>query len=277
MAFASMKPAGGERREDGLGLVQLHERQLSSGVSGVVLGKQRRRFVVVPLGEPEPVHRDQPTAGPQQLSPVSHRRSRVTQCPEKMAARHGIETRGGEVRRHGIAEPGVNGDAACGGLGDQLLKHGGRQVDRRHAVAERCRGQGHVAGSGGYIEDIGGRFGEDRAKRVNPRLVLRRAVLGDMAPMRLVAVGHPAPEGGDVSLGVVRIDHTLLFAGSADEFAQISAQIDGSVQARSRQNAHEPGRSMVLRWWRRFCLACSAGDEGGDDVGGVPVEGDACP
>jgi hypothetical protein len=138
-------------------------------------------LVVVPLREPEPVHGDQATAGPQELSPVVHCGGSLAQCPEQMAAGHRIETRGREVGRRRIAAT-VNGEAACSGVGRQLLEHRGRQVARRDAMAESRGVQSHVAGSRGHIEHFRWRTREDRGKRVNPGPVFRRAELGDVAP-----------------------------------------------------------------------------------------------
>jgi hypothetical protein len=75
-------------------------------------------------------------------------------------------------------------------------------------VAEGCRGQSNVTGTSRYIEDIARRIGKHRGKRINPSLVVHRAVLGHVAGVRLVGGRNRAPEAGDMSLDVVGIGHT---------------------------------------------------------------------
>src|SRR5205807_6996585 len=130
------------------------ERELPPRISRVVLGKESWHVAVVPAGEPEAVHRHQPAAWPQKLSPVGHRASWLAEGPEQVATGHGIEAGRREAERHGVAETGVNREATGGGVGDQLVEHGRGQIDSRHTVAEKGRRQGQVAGTARYIEEI---------------------------------------------------------------------------------------------------------------------------
>jgi hypothetical protein len=65
-----------------------------------------------------------------------------------MATRHGVEAARWKVGRHGVTEAGVHREAAGGSARDKLIDRRGCQVDRRHAVADGCRGQSQVAGTG---------------------------------------------------------------------------------------------------------------------------------
>jgi hypothetical protein len=120
---------------------------------------------------------------------------------------NGIKTGWREVGRHRVIDACVDCEATCGGVRDELVDHGRRQIGGRHMVAQGCRGQSQVTGAARDIEDIAGRVRKDRRKGIEPSLVRRRAGVGHIAGMRFVVGCRAAPEGGDMSLNLVGIAH----------------------------------------------------------------------
>ena len=156
----------------------------------------------------------------------------------------------GVVVGHCVTEPSVNGEPAGRGVGDKLIEHGRREIDSRHTVTEGCRGQSNVTRTSRYIEDIAGRVRKHRGKRINPSLVLHRAVLGHIAGVRLVVGRNRAPEAGDRSLDVVGIDHLTHSPIPADGSRR------NRLRPKAKQNDARPlvhtGASMPQR--ERSCM-----------------------
>jgi hypothetical protein len=100
-----------------------------------------------------------------------------------MPVGHCVEAARRKVRCHRIPEASVHRQAPLDCVGPQFVEHRGRQVDGCDVVAETGRGQSHVAGAGGDVEDVSRRVGQDPSQRLHPVLVRRRAVLGTL-PLR---------------------------------------------------------------------------------------------